>query len=205
MNKLILLFILLSCTLQGENWINDWFDARQHMKKNEMVQAIDKYTQAIANFRQAAPYHEFHLYLERGNAYAKSTPNEGQNIQNGIADYTYIIDHANAPVTEKANALWHRSQAYIKSQQMVEARNDLNALERLQPLYIVSHHQEGNYIVFKSSERMRVDITIKNGFVQMLLNKGFIDTREDFVLTEEGMGIIKKSSRAPHLPLLGNN
>lgn len=58
---------------------------------------------------------------------------------------------------------------------------------------MINYQEEKDFVIFKLSPRFRYDKNMENSFIKMLQMKNSIDSENDVVFTQTGMGIIRKS------------
>jgi hypothetical protein len=95
--------------------------------------------------------------------------------------------------------MWGRSCAYSRLGQHENCKQDINELDRIQPIYVVSYVEDEDFVIFKMADRLRNEKKLEGVFIRMLVNNRSILSENDVIFTSSGMGIIKKS-KSPEAP-----
>jgi tetratricopeptide (TPR) repeat protein len=174
---------------QEENWMSHWFQGAQFAKSHDFKKSIEEYTKAIDSLDKNNISNHLYLYNERGNAYFNFF-----DFEHAIQDFDFVFNNQLATQEVKADALWGRSRAYLSLGKPRKFEEDINALEKIEPIYTLSHEEGKEYVVFKLAPRFRMNKDIENSFIKTLLMRHSINSEKDIVFTESGIGILKKSN-----------
>ena len=195
MKKICFLFLsiclMTNCFLiahdQSDNsWLEDWISAIELSKDNNThSKAIEKYTLAIKAVNPNQVVVLLDLMNERGSIYLKML-----EFKKAVEDFTFVINHPQANLEQKIEALSKRSHAYLVEGKIKEFYENRDQLEQLQPFETLIEDNK-DYAIFKHAARMQ---NAKNQelFVIMKLELKEIDSEKDVIFTPSGLTIVKK-------------